>query len=120
MAERRNRYRQLEQIMSLALLVDVALLILYMIFAGVGIVWLKVFVAILCFAISAVCLVVLFFSQELLRSRSLWMTISAGAVVLVLLFSLILNFPSPNPKKLPVPGPVSDTTAVMVWEESAL
>lgn len=120
MAERRNRYRQLEQYMSLALIADAGLFILYMIIAGAGIVWLKVFIAILCFIISALCLVVLFFSQEILRPRSLWMTAAAGAVILVLLFSLILNFPSPNPRKLPTPGPVKDTAAVMLWEENTL
>ena len=118
MAERRNRYRQLEQYMALALVADVALFVLYMIFAGSGVVWLKAFFAILCFIISAGCITVLFFSQELLRARSMWMTVTAGAIVVVLLFSMILNFPSPNPRKQPLPGPVADSAAVMVVEEN--
>ena len=120
MAERRNRYRQLDQYMTMALIADVVLFILYMIFAGNGITWLKVFIAVLCFIISGGAIAVLVMTQEVLRPRSIWMTVTAGAVVLVLLFSLILNFPSPNPRKQPVPGPVSDTAAAMVWEESAL
>ena len=95
MAERRNRYKQLEQYMTLALVADVGLFVLYMIFAGSGVVWLKVFFAILCFLISAGCIAVLFFSQELLRARSMWMTVAAGSIVVVLLLSMILNFPSP-------------------------
>jgi len=117
MAERRNRYRQLEQYMTLALLADVGLFVLYMIFAGSGVVWLKVFFAILCFIISAGCIAVLFFSQELLRARSMWMTVAAAAIVVVLLFSMILNFPSPNPRKQPLPGPVTDSAAVVMVEE---
>ena len=118
MAERRNRYKQLEQYMTLALIADIGLFILYMIFAGSGVVWVKVFLAILCFLISAGCIAVLFFSQELLRARSMWMTVTASAVVVVLLFSLILNFPSPNPRKQPVPGPVADSAAVLILEEN--
>ena len=118
MAERRNRYRQLEQYMTLALLADVGLFVLYMIFAGSGVVWLKVFFAILCFIISAGCIAVLFFSQELLRARSMWMTVTAAAIVVVLLFSMILNFPSPNPRKQPLPGPVQDTAAVLMIEKN--
>lgn len=117
MAERRNRYKQLEQYITLALVADVGLFVLYMIFAGSGVTWIKVFLAVLCFVISAACIAVLFFSQELLRARSLWMTVTAGAVVLVLLFSLILNFPSPNPKKQPAPGPVQDAAAVLMVED---
>ncbi len=118
MAERRNRYRQLEQYLTLALIADVGLFILYMIFAGSGIVWLKVFMAVLCLLISGGCMVVLFMTQEALRPRSIWMTVAAGAVALVVLFSLILNFPSPNPRKLPTPGPVENTAAVMVLEDN--
>lgn len=118
MAEQRNRYKQLEQYLTIGLIADVGLFILYMIFAGSGIVWLKVFMAVLCFIISAGCIAVLVLSQELLRPRSIWMTVTAGAVVLVLLFSLILNFPSPNPRKLPAPGPVEDTAAVLIVDHN--
>ena len=118
MAERRNRYRQLDQYMTMALIADVVLFILYLIFAGNGITWLKVFIAVLCFIISGGAIAVLVMTQEVLRPRSIWMTVTAGAVVLVLLFSLILNFPSPNPRKQPVPGPVQDSAAVMILEQN--
>lgn len=117
MAERRSRYRKLEQYITLALIAEIGLFVLYMIFAGNGVTWVKVFLAVLCFVISAACIAVLFFSQELMRARSLWMSLTAGAVALVLLFSLLLNFPSPNPKKQPLPGPVQDTAAVLMAEE---
>jgi len=36
----------------------------------------------------------------------LWMSVSAAAVVLCLLFSLILNMPSPNPYKATETQPI--------------
>ncbi len=114
MAQRRSRYKQLEQLMLLALTADVGLFVLYLIIAGAGIVWLKVFLAVLCFLISGACLALLFLSKELLRPRSLWMTCACAGVVLVLLLSLILNYPCPNPRKLPTPGPVEEPASASV------
>lgn len=107
MAQRRGRYKELEQYLTLAIIADAGLFILYWIVAGAGIGWLKVTLAVLCFVISVLVLAVLVLKQEVLRPRSLWMTISAGAIVLVLIFCLILNFPSPNPRDLPAKDPVS-------------
>lgn len=118
MADRKNRYQQLESVMTIVLIADAVLFVLYWIFAAVGIVWLKAFVAILCILVSAACLGFLFLTQELLRPRSKWMTYSAGALLLIVVLSLILNFPSPNPHKLPTPGPVADSAAVMMVEDS--
>ena len=117
MAERQNRYQQMERVMTVALIADAALFLLYWIFGACGVVWVKVFFAILCILVSAACLGFLFLTQELTRPRSKWMTYSAGALLVVLLLSLILNFPSPNPHKQPTPGPVADTAAVYEVEE---
>ena len=38
-------------------------------------------------------------SGELLRHRSLWMSAGALAILVCLLISLLLNYPSPNPYK---------------------
>ncbi len=99
MAQRRNRYKEMERYMTYALLADVVLFILYLICAGTGVIWLKVILAVLCILISGLCLGYLHISKELLRQRSLWMTACAGAVLLCVLFSLILNFPRPNKYK---------------------
>ena len=96
MATRRNRYHEMKRIMSFALITDAALFILYLLFAGLGITWLKVILSILIIFLSGACLVFLFFTQELLRQRSLWMTVASAAILLCLLFSLLLNYPSPN------------------------
>ena len=99
MAKKHNRYKDLELKLTAALIADAVIFILYLLFAGLGIIWLKVITAILAISISGLCLALLYFSGELLRQRSLWMTVGFGAVVICLLFSLILNYPSPNKLK---------------------
>ena len=99
MAERRSRYREMERYMSYALIIDLVVFIVFLITSGMGIIWLKVITAIVAILLSGLCLAFLFLTQELLRQRSLWMSISAGAIAICILFSLILNFPSPNPYK---------------------
>ena len=102
MARKPNRYKEIERNMTLALCADAGFFILYMIFAGLGIIWLKVILSIVCIVISAFLLWLLYVSQELLKRRSLWITTGAAAILVCLLFSLILNFPSPNKYKTQV------------------
>ena len=98
MAKRRS-YKKDEKLLTRILIGDAALFVLYMIFAGLGIIWLKVILTLVCFALSAYILWVLYNSKELLRQRSLWMTVGAGAIAFCLFMSLVLNFPSPNKYK---------------------
>lgn len=97
MPKQPNRYQQMERYMCMTLALDLALFILYLVCAGSGIIWLKAICAILTILISGLCLVFLYLTKELLRERSLWMSVSAAAIALCVIFSLILNFPSPNP-----------------------
>ena len=99
MAKRSNRYKEMERYMTFALMADAVLFVLYLICAGSGVIWLKVILAILAILLSGACLGYLYLSRELLRQRSLWMTACAGAVLLCVVASLILNFPSPNKYK---------------------
>ena len=101
MGERRNRYNQLQQVISIALIGALALFIFYWIAAANEIVWLKVILSILIFIICAACIGFLYITQELLRPRSLWMTLAAAAIAICLLLSLILHFPCPNPRMYP-------------------
>lgn len=96
MAKKQSRYKDLELKLTAALIADAVIFILYLVFAGLGIIWLKVVTAILAILISGLCLVLLYFSGELLRQRSLWMSVGFAAVLICLLFSLILNYPSPK------------------------
>ena len=83
----------MERFMTYALLLDFALFLLYLLWAGLGILWLKVTTAVAIFILSALILGFLYLTGELLRQRSLWMTTGASAIVFCLLFSLLLNFP---------------------------
>lgn len=97
MSADKNRYKQMEQYMTISLIADLVLLILFLIVSAAGIIWLKVVMAIITISLSALCLLFLYYSRELLRPRSLWMTTGAAAILICLVFSLILNFPSPKP-----------------------
>lgn len=99
MAQKPNRYKVMERYMTYVLCLDAVLFILYMIAAGNGIIWLKVILTLLCFALSGALLWFLYATKELLRQRSLWITAGAAAIAVCLLFSLLLNFPSPNKYK---------------------
>lgn len=99
MANKPNKYKFFERFLTVALCTDAIAFIFYMIFAGLGIVWLKVILALVCFALSGYILWLLYTSKELLRQRSLWITAGAGAIAFCLFMSLVLNFPSPNKYK---------------------
>ena len=97
MAQQNTRYQQMQQYMGYILIFDLILFIAYMIAAGNGIIWLKVVLFILTILLALLCLAYLYLTRELLRPRSLWMSAAATAIAVCILFSLILNFPSPNP-----------------------
>ena len=99
MVNKPNRYSEMERYMTYALLADAVLFVLYFIFAGSGIVWLKIVFAVLGLILSGLLLWYLYLTKELLKRRSLWISTGAAAIAVCLLFSLILNFPSPNKYK---------------------
>ena len=94
-----QRYKVMERYMTIALCVDAVLFFFYLIAAGNGVIWLKVILTLLCLGISGLLLWFLYVTKELLRQRSLWISTGAAAIVICLLFSLLLNFPSPNKYK---------------------
>ena len=97
MANRRNKFRQFEQAITKVLVVNGLIFVLYLISAASGVTWLKVTTTLVSLTISGYCLYVLYASNELLRRRSLWMTTAAASIAICVLFSLLLNFPSPRP-----------------------
>ena len=99
MAEKPQRYKIMERYMTVALCVDAVLFFFYLIAAGHGVIWPKVILILLCLGLSCLILWFLYTTKELLRQRSLWITTGAAAIVVCLLFSLLLNFPSPNKYK---------------------
>ena len=99
MAKKQNKYKLFERFLTIVLCTDAIAFVLYLIFAGLGIVWLKVILILVCFALSGYILWLLYKTKELLRQRSLWITTGAAAIAFCLFMSLVLNFPSPNKYK---------------------
>ncbi len=108
MANRNSRYKQMELYVTSTLLVDLVLFIIFLVASGAATIWLKVITAILSISISLLCLAFLYMNKEIYRQRSLWMSMGALAILICTLFSLILNFPSPNPLNQENPYAVSE------------
>lgn len=90
---KRNRYRELESLMTKLLAGDAVVFALYLFCAGHGWNVLKVITAIIAIAGSVLSLGWLFITGEFPRRRSLWMITAFAAIVLCMLVSLILGYP---------------------------
>ena len=97
MGRRNNRYLQFERYMTVVLGIALLIFIIFLISSGTGTLWLKVTTAIMNILLTILCLAYMYLTGELLRSRSLWMSTIAAAILICTLFSLILQFPSPIP-----------------------
>lgn len=95
MGKGKSRYKQMETMMTGVLCLDAVIFIAYLIFAGLGMIALKVLTALLCFFISGAALYFLFMTRELLRKRSIWMSLAAACIIICLRVSLLVRFPSP-------------------------
>ena len=93
MAKRANRYRQFDFIMTRVVIADVFIFLLYMLSAATGIGFLKGLCALVAILGSAVCLGYLYLSQEWLKKRSLWMSLSFASIFLLTIVSLICKVP---------------------------
>lgn len=99
-----KRYKENEKILSIGLIADAALFLLYLLVAGLGVVWFKWVLAVVAFLLSAAGLASLYLTGEIRRRRSLYLVAGFAAVVVCILFSLILNYPSPS--EVPAAGDV--------------
>lgn len=95
MSSKRTRYKKLEALITAALCIDIVIFVAFLVFSGMGLTGLKVVTAILCFAVSGAVLYILYMTRELLRKRSIWMTLAALCTIICVLASLILRFPAP-------------------------
>ena len=118
MERKRNRYKEMERYMTYALLADAGVFLLYLLFAGFGIGWMKTFLAIVAILGSGLCIAYLYMRGELLRLRSRWLAAGFVAILLVVLVSLLLTYPSPDPLKLLIPegtGTTTEPVTTMIW-----
>ena len=91
---RRNRYREFEKKTTLLILADLAVFLLYLLFAGLGVIAMKVITAIIIIIGSLLAIGFLFMSGELLKKRSLWISAAFAGIFLCTVVSLIFNFPA--------------------------
>ena len=92
---KRNRYREMESLMTKVILADLVVFILYLVSAGQGWTVFKVITAIITIFGSLLCLGWLYLTGEFLRRRSLWMVTGFVCIALCVVISLLLNFPCP-------------------------
>ncbi len=92
---KRNRYREMESLMTKIILGDVLVLVLYLVSAGMGWNLVKVISAIISVFGSLLCVGWLFLTGEFKRRRSLWMVTIFICIVICVAFSLLVNYPVP-------------------------
>ena len=94
---KRMRYKELDKLLTRVLIAEAAVFVLYMLFAGLGIVALKVITSIIIIVASGLSLAYLYMCGEIKKRRSRWLVLGFACLVIVLLVSLILKYPSPAP-----------------------
>ena len=94
---KRNRYREMESLMTKVIVGDALIFVLYLLFAGLGLTVVKVAAAIIAILGSLLGLGWLVITGEFSRRRSLWMVTGFIAIVLCVLVSLLLGYPGPAP-----------------------
>lgn len=92
---KRNRYREMENVMTKIILVDVLVFVLYLVCASLGWTVLKVIAAIIAIFGSLLCLGWLYLTGEFPRRRSLWMITAFIGIALCVVVSLLLDYPAP-------------------------
>ena len=93
MAKRNNRYRQFDFLMTRVVIGDAFLFLLYLLAAATGIGWLKGLCAFVTIVGSALGVAYLYLTQEWLKRRSLWITMSFAAIFLLTIVSLLCKVP---------------------------
>ena len=92
---KRMRYKTIEKYLTYTLLADTVVFALYLLFAGMGLVVLKVITTIIAIGTSGLSLGYLYMIGETKKRRSRWIVLGFLCILLCLLVSLILNYPAP-------------------------
>jgi len=94
---KRNRYREMENLMTKILLGDALVFLLYLLCAGKGWIIFKVISAIIAIFGSLLCVGWLYLTGEFTRRRSLWMVTAFICIVICVVVSVLLGYPAPPP-----------------------
>ena len=97
----RRRYKDIERFLTQVLIADAAVFVLYLFFAGFGLTFWKVLASIAMIVASVACLALLYMTGEMKKARSRWLVLGFGCILICLLVSLLLNYPSPAPVDVP-------------------
>ena len=93
---KRNRYREMESLMTKVIIADAFVFVLYLIFAARDLGVLKTIAAIIAIVTSGLSLAWLYITGEFPRRRSLWLITGFIGIVVCLLVSLLLGYPGPS------------------------
>lgn len=93
--KKRNPFRSFEKLMTRAILGTLAVFVMMLAAAAIGIGWLKWLLALLVLAVSGLGCAILVLKQEHRRPRSRWMLASWTSLFICTLVSLLLGFPAP-------------------------
>lgn len=96
MTRRNNHYKELERLITICLILATIIFVAFLAASGNGVIWLKVLYAILDLGICGFCLWLLYMRRELLKRRSFWMSVASAAIIVCIIASIVLNYPSPN------------------------
>ena len=89
----KRSFKQLEQQLTIAVIVNAAIYLLYLLFAGFGITWLKVILALAGISLGILGCAFLVLIGEHKRRRSLWILCAFGSIAACILVSLLTRFP---------------------------
>ena len=92
---RRNRYREMESLMTKVLLGDTLVFVLFLVFSAKAWTVVRVITAIISILASLLSISWLAITGEVTRRRSLWLVTGFGAIFVCLLVSLLLKYPCP-------------------------
>ncbi len=93
MADNKNRYQQLEMVMTVFVMIDLALFLAYLLSALAGSLALKIIFTVLSFVVSGCGIFFLWSTTEIKRPRSRWIVYALVCIPLCIIVSLICRFP---------------------------
>ena len=91
----KRSFKQLERLLTMVIGIHLLLFGLYLVFAIIGITWLKVIFALFGIALSILGCGFLVLIGEHKRRRSLWILCAFGSIGACILFSLLTGVPGP-------------------------